>query len=298
MLFLMMWLHLAVASPEETARKAPKKEEPWHRISYECITPLRYNTLGSSAELYVHYRYRLFSSSSHILLRDAHVGATLMPAVTPADAAVGGEISVAPLSIIRFAATVHFRQYLGTYDFTSYESARDEYWKNDDIYSTSFWEYALKVDFRIKVGPIALLSQLKGTWFDGDLRGNDVVFYNPLSEMMAPNNGWAIESHTNLVYLHGQKVVVGARLSILHSLFEASHYLPAEPRSTPLATIWRVGPIAAYTFEPWSKWLQKPTLFVILGWYGEHPYLMGQKSSRTIPYAVLGFTFQGDLFSR
>ena len=47
---------------------------------------------------------------------------------------------------------------------------------------------------------------------------------------------------------------------------------------------------------PPGVFFNNPTAILIVNWWLEHPYRTGQEVSQAVPYIVLGFAFNGDIW--
>ncbi len=60
----------------------------------------------------------------------------------------------------------------------------------------------------------------------------------------------------------------------------------------------RVGPLVAWTlFDDGFTRFNQPTIVAMAQWYAAHPNRTGRDEQREVPYLVLAFLFQSDLWT-
>ena len=285
------------ALAEEAKDNASAWTPPEHRLVYQNLTVLRVNPLGLQNKFDLAYRYRLMESDS-LLFRDTFVGVAFQPLLTPAFADVGVAAQLQPLTALFLEARWQWRGWLGTFNhLQSFDSPEAEYsdsaikagGENEQHYSTTGWLLGLTAELRAKVGPVVVRNRFQALYSDMDLRNDDPLYYEPLTDLLAPNKGWLITNDSDLLlFLLDEHLIVGARYSLGHGLDVGG---PSANGPT-----HRVGPLIAYIFEkdPGATF-NKPTLLLLTQWYLGHRFRTGQDVSQAIPYIALGFAFSGDL---
>lgn len=276
-----------------------------HSLTYKNLTVVRYNPLGFQNQTSLEYRNRLFPDTESIVLRDAAIGLTGVAAVTPAMARAGVEVVIQPLSLLKLGARWELLGYYGALDhLQSFDDARAD-WSDSEVerrgdqglnYATHGWQFTAIAELRLKLGPVAMVSHLEFMHVGMRLRGADRVWVDPMFDLLAPRSGWAVVKDTSVVVFVGEHLVLGARYSLSHVFYPDDAYTPGSPPGGGPGTQHRLGPLAAWKFfdEPGAVF-DTPTLILILNWYLAHPHRAGQDVHQGVPYAVLAFSFTGDL---
>jgi len=298
-------LVLALASPVMAADEGTLP--PRHRVHYSSLLAARVNPLGLEEQLSVGYHMRLYSSPK-ILWRDCFVGLNLTPVLNPAQVRLGAELTIRPIAVLSLSARYSFLAWLGSFEYLqSYgsphaehsDSALDVGKDKEQSYATTGGQLQLQAQVLGKVGPVVLRNDLKLFHTDADLRGDDRLFYSVTVDAMVPDAGWALTNDTDLVYLTRFGLVAGVRTSVVHAFYRDGDFVPTESVDNPNTPHVRLGPILAYVFYDRPKSMfNKPTVLLILNWYLKHRYRTGADVSQGVPYVVLGFKFEGDLWRR
>jgi len=277
---------------------------PQHRVVYESLLALRYNPLGIEEQLVVAYRRRLYDEPG-MLWRDAYVGVGFTPTLNPAVARLGGTLELKPLAVATLSAGFYYVSWFGALghlqtfpDATAAhsDSVLEAGERAGQHRSASGTELHLRAQLIGKVGPVVLRNDTSFFRYALDLGQGERLFYNVRSDLLTPNDGWAMTNDTDLVYLSDVGVIAGARASVAHALYRDADY-PTAAGGDSNTPIVRLGPLVAYIFhdEPGSTF-NRPTLLLVTGWWLSHRYRTGEDTSQAVPYVVLGFRCEGDLW--
>lgn len=298
----------AVVAVPTVAPRVPMRR-PRHRIIYSNLSAVRYNPLGLVNEFTAGYRYQLINKRS-LLFNESFVAAQLHTYVSPAYMRIGPKIDIQPLALLNLSATYDFTGYLGTFGLMqSFQSPTDD-WSDTELerrddsgdpaqdnYTTTGHFVTLSALLQAKVGRVAVRDNLKAYWSSYDLRAGDTVSYDQTLDITIPNRGWAMTNDLDLLYLFDFGLTLGARYTLTQAFYQPRHFQAAEPISRPNGPTHRVGPAMLYTFfdRPHQRF-NKPTLIVLMQWWAAHRYRTGEDVSVGIPYFVLGFRFEGDIY--
>jgi hypothetical protein len=296
---------LVFASARAEAQAKKDALLPNHRVVYESLFAFRYNPVGIEEQLVVAYRKRLYDKPG-ILWRDAYVGAGFTPTLNPAIMRLGGTLEVKPLAIATLSAGFYYVNWFGSLghvqtfpDATAEhsDSVLDDRAQAEQNRSASGTELQLRAQFVAKVGPIAFRNDTNFFRYALDLGKDERLFYNVRSDVLAPNDGWAVTNDADLVYLSDTGFIAGARASVVHAFYRDADY-PSLSHDNPNTPSVRLGPLLAYIFrdEPGTAF-NRPMLLVLTGWWLSHRYRTGEDTSQAVPYLVLGFRCEGDLWS-
>jgi len=140
-----------------------------------------------------------------------------------------------------------------------------------------------------------------------NLRGGDTVFYEPALDTLAAGRGTFLSDDLDLFYIvdlpaggfwsHG-RLAAGLRYTAFKPLFDDRDFLPGEDRSREHAETHRVGPLVALSiFDDGYSRFHEPTIVAMAQWYAAHPNRTGKDYDQAVPYLVLAFVFQSDLFT-
>lgn len=305
-------------APEELPTPTPPAEAPLvarHRLVYSNLLVLRVNPLGLEDRLMIGYNYRLYKKTGK-LFRDAYIGVAFTPTVSPSIARIGGQIDIAPLTILRLRAGYYLVNWYGSQKFKAhgFHSPYDDYGPDalaeradmkQAIPFLNGGQAELGVLFQIKAGPIALRDEL--TAYHNNIRmptdstGKQYdVFYDLRHDILAPAKGWFLANDTDLLYVSKFGLNAGLRNSLVHAFYPAGVYEPGDDASVnPNTPMDRLGPLLTYTFfDRPHKRFNKPTLLFAAQWWLKHRF-RGQGAAgdvnQGIPMVLLGFAFSGDL---
>lgn len=278
---------------------------PKHRITYENLLVVRYNSLGLEDMLDIRYRLRLYKRSD-ILYRDAHIGLGFTPSISPAQARIGPSLVIKPLAVLTLTVGYHYSIWFGNFDFLqSYTSPRAPYSdsdldredKNGRSYATTGHEAHLGVNLIAKVGPIVISNDLNAFYHDQDLRAGDTAFYEARYDMMVRDRGWLLSNDTNLLYLTDFGFIAGLTHSLVHAFYKDDDFLESEPTTNPNGPLLYLGPLAAYIFyDKPERLFNEPTLIFLVTWYLKHRFRTGADVPQAVPCLMLGFSFNGELW--
>jgi hypothetical protein len=294
---------------EPVIAERPPRRRPNHRLVYSNLSAVRYNPLGLVNEFTAGYRYQLIKKRSK-LFNESFVAAQVHTFLSPAYGRIGPKIDIQPLAILNLSATYDFTGYFGTFGLIpSFRSPTDD-WSDTEIerrdesgdptidnYRTTGHFVTLAALLQAKVGRLAVRDNVKAYWTNYDLRAGDTVSYDQTLDILLPNRGWTMTNDLDVLYVFDFGLTLGARHTVTHAFYLPRHFEPAEPVSKPNSPTHRVGPAILYTFfdRPHQRF-NKPTLIVLMQWWAAHRFRTGADVTPAIPYLVVGFRFEGDLF--
>jgi hypothetical protein len=278
--------------------------EPRHRIIYRSLTAAQWNPLGLQSELDLGYRYLMFRSDSRVF-QENYLAVLSVAKLNPAYARVGGAVELQPMAILTLRGEILWRGYFGSFNMLQSFSSADADYRDSTLkergeaglnYRGSGYEVKAEATLRFKLGPIAVINQLMGIYSRLNLEGSDRLFYDAYLDVLVPNKRWTLANHAHLLYVTKFGLLLGARYSLVHAFYPESWLAPGA--ENPNSPTHRLGPIALYTFKYRRNGFENPTVIVILNWWLQHRYRAGQDISQGVPYGVVAFRFQGDLWSR
>lgn len=314
-------LTLAATAPLATAQDAPGEDAPAtttttivppdqplprHRVYYKNLLAARLNPLGLEDRFELGYALRLFDDPAP-LYREANLGLAFTPTLSPAVTRVGATLTVRPLTILQLAASAYWVQWFGTFEYLqTFASPNDDFsdsalerGKDDGRnYATSGFEAELQAMALARVWQIVLRSDLKFYYDDMDLRGDDTLFYNIRIDHLVPDQGWSLTNDTDLVWLSDFGLVAGLRATVTHAFYRDSDFRSDEEPTTGADTTVRLGPLLAWVIDDdLYRGFNRPTVLAVVNWWLLHPYRTGRDVSQAVPYFVLGFSFDGELWA-
>jgi hypothetical protein len=127
------------------------------------------------------------------------------------------------------------------------------------------------------------------------LRGNDRVFYDAFFDALVPKDGWVVANHAHLIFFLTPRFITGFRYTVVHALYPDSWL---DERGNPNTPNHKVGPVAGYVFPSFGRYFKSPTLLAVVNWWVRNRYRTYLSVDGRIPYAVLAFQFNGELWSR
>lgn len=299
-------LSFVVALPPAAAT-AQEDIPPASQVRYKNLTVARVNPLGLINVLDGSYRLRLYKSSSAIF-KDNYVGIGAQTVITPAFFRVGPMLEIQPLSILYLQATFEAISFFGSFDFfQSFEFATDDFSdsrldelsSSDDNanYSTTGTQFSVNGVLQFKAGPIAARNTFRAGRPDFDLRDGDQLYYDPLWDLLVPDEGWYVNNDVDVLYLTDSGLKLGVRWTMAAAFYEDRDFPEGVEPNDPNNPTHRVGPFVTYTFKSASRYFQDPTLIVIANWWLQHRFRTGEDVTTAFPYIIVGLTFTGDLWS-
>ncbi len=308
---------------------AKKTFQAKHRIAYSNLIAPRLNPLGLEDRFFLGYEYRLYNTRGK--LKDgSHIGLAFSPFASPAMTRLGGTLTIMPLAILRLQASAGWLQHFGTLQFLqSYDSPGADFSTSSlranekDRYAAGGVQAQLSALLQLKAGPIAIRSDTSFyyTNFFNLTKGDD-VWYDIRLDLLSANKGWTAVNDSDILYLSKFGLTAGVRATASRAFYPDFVYDTtdvddqASPRY-PLATevergedpnqhTFRVGPMLAYTFfDRPERSFNKPSIILITQWWVKHRFRTGEDtvggsvgdSKKGMPLIVLGFAFQGELWS-
>jgi hypothetical protein len=271
----------------------PLPPPPRHRIVYGNLLVVRYNPLGVEDKFDLEYRYRLRRSGA-LLWNDTYVSLGLTPTVNAALSRLGATLAVKPIAIATLSAGYYYVIYYDAFGhLRSFEAPGADYSDSaidrgaSAAIATTGHELQLRASLVAKVGPVALSNNLEAYFADMRLAGGDRYYYQPRLDLLAHDLHWILSNDTDLVFVTRFGLVAGVCNTVAHAF-------AADPDG---ATTDRLGPLLAYVFfdRPRAAF-NKPTLLLIAGWWLAHRFRTGADVDQGIPYAVLAFRCEGELW--
>lgn len=283
--------------PEPTPSTADPPRLPRLYVAYAPSLAARINPLGLFVGGPISVRFRLYDSDSPAL-KDNHVGLNIGVLLSPGLAKVGLGLELQPLTILSFNLSYDLYGFFGNFDYLqSYPSPTSESSDADMKalgsaklnYPTYGGVLTFSTLFQIKLGPIALRSNLKLLRYDMRVRAGDTVFYDPLLDILSPAHGLTLTKDTDLLFVTKVGFAGGARYTLTTSFFSPSDYVPGEAQ-TNANVIHRIGPFLAYTFfdKQGAHRFNTPTLVLIAQWHIVHRWRVAP-----LPWIALAFLFKG-----
>jgi hypothetical protein len=301
---LVVMLAFGSASGQSLVDRGP----PPQRLFYANGIGLRVNPVGLVYEGRLTYRLRLYESENPVV-RENFVGGGLAAQISPASLSVGPLIEFAPVSFLTVWTAVQYTAYFGSFDLLqSFPSARSDY-SPDELerrgnlpdgdplknYAAGGLEVTVGLDFAFKIGPIVGRSSNQFGYANLNLRAGDRTFYDPTTDVLAPNRGWVAINSSDLLYVGLEKFVFGLRYTLVVPYYTDDSYQPDEPHEHDNRS-QRLGPVLAYTFSVRDgAAFNAPTVFLLAQWWLEHRYRTGAEVSQALPLIGIGFAFRGDL---
>ena len=281
---------LALLAPVAANADLPPK----HRLHWSNLTGIQYNPIGGANFLRFEYRYRLFDDDSKLFSRAfASVGTTLE--LSPVWFRGGLQLRLQPLAVLRFEAQVLGFKYFGILGSAStYPSASHDY---DDVTRDSIGEDGhaiggLSVRLAILLQAMhknfAFRNRTRASFWHTDLGPGRTVFYSAGDDTVRPDNGWVIENVLETGYfLLDKQLLLGLRYRVVGAVHPDLEEDPNGPYHV-------LGPLVGWKFPEYpGAVFGRSALLFHAGWYMNHRYRVGP-----IPYLVMGFYFDGTLWSR
>ena len=284
-----------------------------HRLYYQNLSAFTYNALGLINRTQAGYMYRLWGNPQPTaedtlgdkIKQKSYLKAAFTNQLTPAFVRPGVLLEATPVALLRLAARVEGAAYFGTFNnVSSFDSPTathdDDTLADDDAgYAITGWSARLDARLQFKVGPIAARSELRAEYFDFGINAEDSVFYDTVADTLVPNRGWSLTAESDVLYFANDRLILGARHTMIRALYEDADYRPSEDPATARTNtpLHRAGPIFVYRLDPTATGgrFNEPTVFLITQWWLEHRYRTGEVRSQALPYLAIGFAFNGDL---
>ncbi|ATB40658.1 hypothetical protein CYFUS_006109 [Cystobacter fuscus] len=281
---------------------APSRVIPPLHTFYRVGIAARANPTGLFTNLTFQVRYRLYESESP-LLKDNYIGLGPVAFVSPALVRGGLGVEFQPLPILQLSASYEGVGWFGNFNYLqSFPSPNSD--ASDrrlaelggvggSNYVSNGTLFTVAALLQFKAGPLAVRSNPRLFNFNMKLRDGDHVFYEPVLDVVAPNNGWVATNDADLLYLMGG-LTVGLRYTVTGSFYQPEHYPAGETDLGLNPTIHRAGPFISYTFydEP-DRLFNAPSVVLISQWFLSHRYRTGAEVSQAMPWFALAFQFKG-----
>jgi hypothetical protein len=213
-------------------------------------------------------------------------------------------LEAVPLALIRFSARVEQHTYWGAFNLIT--SAPSASFPHDDdaleaarSYGTTGWSARFDTRLQVKLGKVAVRSELRAEYASLDLENDDSVYYEPILDTLVANNHWSLINDTDLLYFVNDAWIIGARYTWTKALFEDDDFLPGEDPASAAnnQVMHRAGPAIIYRIDnqKTGTLFNQPTVFLITQFWLQHASRTGQEVTQAYPYTLIGFAFNGDL---
>jgi hypothetical protein len=286
----------------QVGTRAPETWMPRHRIVYRNLVAGRANPVGFVDEITVGYRYQLVARDTP-LFRDTFLLAGAHAFVTPAFVRVGPVVELQPVAVLNLSATYDVVGYYGafgqaqSYRTPTADAGPDQRRTITSGYPTWGHLVTLSALLQARVRNIAVRNQVKFFWNKVRVRDGDTVLADLANDILAPNNGWVLTNDSDVIWLFEAPFALVARHTLTHAFYTQDLFLPGEPVSDPNGPTSRLGPGVVWTiFDYPGARFNKPALIVLTQWWLRHRWRTGDQLSPALPYAVVGFQFEGDLW--
>jgi hypothetical protein len=318
----------AEPAPPTAQADVPKPFDPdapppsgW-RLMLSDLSILRVNPIGIETRARFGLQKRLYYSEKAIT-KTNFMFAGLYPKLNPASASlgVGGELQ--PASVFNLRVFGEFQQYFGTFGYLqSYTSAdanfsdqRAKDLADDPAFepqATKILHLSIQPLLQVKAGPIAIRGLFQLDYWALDIRDGDVVAYEPTFDTLLPDNGWTLQTDTDVLYTGKKGLAIGLRHTFVKPLYKEKHFTDqaAFDGYDNQNSHHRLGLFGAYTLrDTGPSKFNKPTIVLILSWYLSHKYRTGTPGtpdpghteddyvSQAVPYVIAGFAFESDFMA-
>jgi hypothetical protein len=331
-------------SPGARAQSAPAGKPlpplpPANRLVLNNLIALRLNPVGIEDQIRFGLQHRLSEEGDGALWRDTFLFAGIAPRINPAFIKIGPSVEIQPISFFNLRIGLEYMQFFGTFGFQqSYASATDEYddkrlaacstksalekcmYQQEDGTTVTGSEEVrnstaaglhlmIEPQLQVKLGPVLFRNKLAIEYWAMGTRPGARAFYDVTLDTLVPRRGWTIANDLDVLFVTRFRLAAGLRYSAVQAIYSDTEFRPGEDRSLADNTVQRLGPMLTYTFfDRGYTSFNKPTLVLVVAWYLDHRYRMGQVPaailpgvfvhSPAMPYVVLGFTFQSDFINR
>ena len=302
----LLLLLVILLAPSPAAAMTEIGGDKQHRIHYQSLTALQWNPLGIQSDLWLGYRYRLFSHDNPAF-RDNFIGPAFIFRINPAFLRIGAALELQPLTVLTLRAQYEHRAYFGSAgmmqsspspasDHSDAEMRRRGLAEQN--YNGTGHQFILQAVLRAKVGPIAILNDFAYHHFEMNLWRDDRVFYVSLFDTVAPGSGGVLNNSAHLFWVTDHGWLFGARYTVTEALYSDEDLAAGGLSENPNTPSHRLGPMICYVFQGRGADWKNPTLVFILNWWIKHRYRAGQAVNQAVPYGVLAFQFNGDLWTK
>jgi hypothetical protein len=303
---LLAALLIATAVPAS----AQLRPQPETEVRYQSTTAARVNPLGLVSFLDLTGRLRLYAHESDFLKQN-FAGIGITGGLSPAWGRIGVLAEVQPLSILRLHLSYELVGYFSSFNlFASFPSpfadASDTAIETRSnlpglaSYDTYGGQLTLGATLQAKISYFAVRNLFRAAHGSYQIRPGDRVYYDQLSDLLAPNDGWILINDVDALAVFDEfGLAVGARWTYSHAFYRLRNFAPGEdPNAVPDTDIHRLGLIAAWTIEDnEGARFDRPTIILIAQWHLVHRYRTGADVDVGVPYLALAFQFQGDLLA-
>ncbi|MGK0360468.1 MAG: hypothetical protein ACI9U2_002781 [Bradymonadia bacterium] len=301
--------------PAEAGAEAPKTVEvprSPHRPYYQSVSVFRLNPLGLISRFQVGYMYKLWGNPKvdpsaplgEKIKQGTYLKAAFNTQASPGLLRPGIILEAVPIALLRLSARLEQHTYWGAFNLITSDDTPTAPHDEDTLgdarsYGTTGWSARLDARVQIKLGPIAVRSELRAEYQSLNLEGDDTVYYEAILDTLVANDGWSLITDTDVLYFAGPKWIIGARHTWTKAIFDADDFLPGEdPDSANTnAVLHRLGPAIIYRIDndKTGTLFNQPTVFLITQFWLNHDSRAGQNVTRAFPYTLIGFAFNGDL---
>jgi hypothetical protein len=306
------WVHPMVIPDFSRQPQSPEiVGRPQHRWIWRNLFAARLNPLGLVNRFQTGWRTQLLDKPGP-LYDESQASLLFHSNLSPAMGEVGARVEFQPLSVLRFAATYAFVGSMGLFDFVQPFDSPDEEFDDDTLddrkdlnIRTTGHYLEPSVLVQAKVGSIAVRNETKWAYRYFAGVDNDQYFWDPVYDVMFPNNGWIMTNDTDLLYLFDFGLTVGARWTYTNVFYREG--IDQDGPAADNAPLHRLGPAILYKFfeDPAPTRWNAPTVGVLAQWWLKHRYRTGKAPAagledrsvtQAYPYILLLFIQKGDFF--
>lgn len=317
-------LSLTVAGAVATvSNDAQAQQRIYNGAYYRSLLVGRVNPLGLFEDFRMGYRWRTFQGSQDPLAQNTYFAASGTLGLSPAFVRPGVMVEAQPLSLLHMFVQYEWMQWFGTFGYLqsftgtpstiNYSDARinqlrdpsrPDYMESAGPYRGNIHIVTFGFTPQIRLGDIALRSQNRFFYFAANTRNGpdgqpQPFWYDTVTDMLMPSNGWAYTSDTDLLYVTSFGLTIGARYSYTRT------FLPnLDPSQIgPAGEIDRVGPIMLWQItERRRSWFNAPTIILLAQWWLRHPWRGAVNGTQdpefrvnpALPWIGFGLLWRGD----
>ncbi|MEZ4298435.1 MAG: hypothetical protein R3B70_26020 [Polyangiaceae bacterium] len=287
---------------------------PRYRLNAQSTLGFSYNGLGVEERARLGMQMLLYRSENPAF-RDNFVFIGAGPRLNPISVRAGPTLEIQPLTVFNLQVNLEFIDYFGTFnslapyttplaDFS--QPRRDAAADRGENYGTTGVRFSISPFVQAKVGPIVVRNRFTLEYYSIAMRRGHTTYYDPAIDTLVPAHGVVLSNDLDVFYLKelphtpwGERgrIVAGLRYTAFDPLFKPTDFAPGEPTDKDPADVHRVGPLLAFTFfDDGFTRFHEPTIAAIFQWFAAHKNRTGKDEHQAVPYIVLAFTFQSDLW--
>ena len=274
---------------------------PRHRLIYENLVIIRYNSFDGEERPSLHYRLRLYNKNGPAW-NDAHFGLGFQPITNFTQTRLGPTLTLKPIAFLTFVAGYYYNIWYGSFgNLRSYDTPDADYFMPDDFgtstdaYASSGHELELGARISFAVGPFVFSNLSSFYWTSMALKSGDRWYFQPRVDLLVQNKGWYLADDADVGFITPFGLNVLARTSIFHA-FYTDVDTATKRLNTPSLLF---GPMLTYQFfDRAQASYNKPTLILYTAWWLRNRYRSGTEVGGGVPFVLLAFKFEGDIWWR